>query len=131
MLPTSRDSTAVSFNVSMYVTMLWAVLPQTAASTVADANECVLSAGVVYWSPPESAVAAAQQACGTPLAHSYGPAVGTKGLWEALQVKVREENGLESVRPPSSDLHTTLGNHSIHTVQLYTVQSIFFLVNSY
>lgn len=59
-----------------------------------------MSAGVVYWTPPESAVAAAQQACITPRAHSYGPSLGAQGLLEALQTKVREENGLTSVRVP-------------------------------
>ena len=56
-------------------------------------------AGVVYWSPPDSAVAAAQQACSTPLSHSYGPALGTPGLRASLLSKVKAENGLEGVRP--------------------------------
>jgi aspartate/methionine/tyrosine aminotransferase len=56
-----------------------------------------LAQGVVYWTPPDSAVAIAQAACGTALAHSYGPANGNQKLWDALIKKVSEENGLESV----------------------------------
>lgn len=62
-----------------------------------------LAQGIVHWSPPPEALAAAASMAADPAVSQYGPDEGLPALREALRRKIREENGLEGVSTPGAD----------------------------
>lgn len=53
-----------------------------------------LGQGVVYYGPPEAALASAREFGGRPEQHKYGPVHGTPELRERIERKLHEENGI-------------------------------------
>jgi aspartate/methionine/tyrosine aminotransferase len=50
---------------------------------------------MVSWGPPPEAIEAARGACGAAASHRYGPVEGEPALVDALERKLRAENGLD------------------------------------
>ena len=77
-----------------------------------------LAQGIVYWSPPPEAMAAAAASLSSPDIHSYGPAGGRPVLVDALRRRLRSERGVVGVGTDCDVMVTQGANQAFMNVVL-------------